>query len=351
MTDEAIQRGFQTGADPIAADRPGMRALVCHAYGGPETLSIERVAIPKPGPDELLVRILGAGVNFADLVVLAGRYQDRVEPPFVLGAEIYGEVCEIGDAVANFAIGDRVMGQVRCGGYAEFARMDPRQTVRLSFDMLGSHASGFFINYGTAYSALVQRAAGHAGESVLVFGAAGGVGLAALQIAKALGMRVIADCRGAAKQELARAHGADLVIDHAAPSYREQIRDFTKGAGCDIAIDVIGGDATRAALHCIGWCGRIVLIGFAAGSPHPIPANHVLVKNCSVIGHWWGDYHWRDRQQLDAAFEHLFQLYKTGSLKPHVSDVLPLERVAEGLRRYAARAVLGKLIAIPATQA
>ncbi len=350
MNGEAIRRGSRTGADAIASHRPGMHALVCHAYGGPDTLSLERIAVPKPGPDELLVRILGAGMNFADLVVLAGHYQDRVEPPFVPGAEVYGEVCEVGDAVANFAIGDRVMGQVRSGGYAEFARMDPRQTVRLPFDMPETHAAGFFINYGTAYSALVQRARGQAGESVLVFGAAGGVGLAALQIAKALGMRVIADCRGAAKQELVREHGADLIVDHSAPGYRDQIRSFTKGVGCDIIIDVIGGAATRAALHCIGWCGRIVLIGFAGGSPHEIPANHVLVKNCSVIGHWWGDYHWRDRQQLDAAFQHLFHLYKAGRLRPHVSDALPLERVAEGLRRYAARKVLGKLIVIPAAQ-
>lgn len=324
-----------------------MRALLCPAYGGPEVLSVARVDVPTPAKGQLLVRVEAAGLNFADLVLLKGEYQDQPEPPFVPGAEVCGEICAMPDPVEGFSIGDRVMGQVRAGAYAEYAVMDPRQSVRLSVDMPGTEAGAFFINYGTGYSALVQRASAIAGNSVLILGAAGGVGLATLQIAKALGMTVVADCRGSEKQALARVHGADLVIDHTSPDFRDEVRAITGGAGCDVAIDMIGGEATRAALRCIGWCGRIVIIGFAGGAPHLIPANHLLVKNCSVIGHWWGDYHWRDRTQLDAAFDHLFRLYEKRLIRPVVSEVLALDRIPEGLRRYAARTVLGKLVAMP----
>lgn len=323
-----------------------MRALVCHTYGGPETLSLESVPAPEAKDEDLLVWVYGAGLNFADQLCLSGKYQDRLVPPFILGAEVFGEVCALGNAVEGFSIGDRIMGQVLSGGYAEVAIMDPRKSVRLTVDMPVADAAAFFINYGTAYSALIQRAHAEAGESVLILGAAGGVGLAALQIAKALGMKVIADCRGDAKQDLVRANGADLVVDHTSLDFRDRLRTFTGGAGCDIVIDMIGGDATRAALKCITWCGRTVIIGFASGTPHLIASNYLLVKNCTVIGHWWGDYHWRDRFQLDAAFDHLFRLYTQKLIRPVVSDVLSLDQVPDGLRRYADRTVLGKLVAI-----
>ncbi len=325
-----------------------MRALLSRTYGGPEVLTVATIDTPRPGSGHLLVRVDGAGMNFADLLVLKGEYQDRVEPPFVPGAEVVGEVCDSGEGVEGFRAGDRVIGQVRSGGYAEYVVMDPRQSVRLTVEMPAPQAAAFFINYGTAYSALIQRAAAKPGDCVLVLGAAGGVGLAALQIGKALGMTVIADCRGREKQELARAHGADAVVDYTAPDFRDQVRAFTGGRGCDIALDMIGGEATRAALRCMAWCGRIVIIGFAGGSPYSLPSNHLLVKNVSVIGHWWGDYHWRDRHQLDAAFAELFRLYEAQRIRPLVSGVLTLEQVAEGLRRYAARSVLGKLVVLPA---
>jgi NADPH2:quinone reductase len=235
---------------------------------------------------------------------------------------------------------------VLTGAYAEFAAVDTRQAVRLNCEMPTAEAAGFFINYGTAYSALLQRAHGRGGETVLILGASGGVGLAAVQLAKALGMIAIADCRGDAKQSLAREHGADLVLDYTRSDFRSQIQSFTKDTGCDIVIDMVGGDATQAALKCIAWCGRIVIIGFTSGSAFRIPANHLLVKNCSVIGHWWGDYHRRDRKQLDDAFIHLFQLYREKRLRPIISDILELRDVPDGIRRLANRSVAGKLVTV-----
>lgn len=321
-----------------------MKALVCHRFGAPEALEVAEMPVPGCSADELLVRVRGAGLNFADLLFLRGEYQTRVEPPFIPGAEIYGEVIETGAQVAGFSRSDLVIGQVLTGAYAEFAAMDPKQTVRLPAPMPAQEAAGFFINHGTAYSALVQRARATSGEFLLVLGAAGGVGLAAVQVGKALGMQVLADCRGPGKQDLARAQGAFAVVHHGDARFREQVLDLTRGRGVDVVLDMVGGAATAAALRCIAWCGRIVIIGFAGGEAMRIPSNHLLVKNCAVIGHWWGDYHRRDRNQLDAAFEQLFAWYAEGLVKPYIAGVLALPEVPAALQRFAQRTVLGKLV-------
>ena len=288
-----------------------------------------------------------AGLNFADLVFLAGRYQSQPALPFVPGLEATGEIVACGEGVTGFAVGDRVIGQLPCGGFAEYAAMPAATAVRLNVQMPDAEAAAFYVNYGTAYSALVQRAGARTGERVLILGAAGGVGLAALQIAKALGMVVIADCRGEGKRALARGQGADAVVDHSASDFAEAIGVATGGHGCDVVLDMIGGEATAQALRTIAWCGRLVLIGFAGGRPHAIPANHLLVKNCVAIGHWWGDYSARDRGSLDAAFEALFDLYREGRIAAFVSTVLTLDQVPDGLRRYADRDVLSKIVALP----
>lgn len=324
-----------------------MRAIVCRQYGEPELLELADVPVPQIGDHELLVAIKGAGLNLADLVFLKGSYQGQAKAPFIPGIEVFGEVTAVGARVAGFQPGDRVIGQVPAGGYAEYVAMNPRTTIRVTIDIPTAEAAGLYANYGTAYSALVQRANARAGETVLILGAAGGVGLAAVQIAKALGLRVIADCRGAAKQTLARDQGADLITDYQAADFRDQVLQFTDGRGCDIVLDMIGDQASKAALRVVAFCGRFVVIGFASGQPHAFPGNHLLVKNASVIGHWWGDYGTRDRVQLDAAFEHLFAMYGAGQIRPLVSDVLSLEQVPTGLRRYADRKVLSKLVALP----
>lgn len=324
-----------------------MRAIVCRQYGEPELLELAEVPVPQFGDQELLVSVEAAGLNFADLVFLKGSYQGQAEAPFIPGIEVFGLVTSVGSQVSGFRPGDRVIGQVPAGGYAEYVAMNANTTIRMTIDVPAAEAAAFYANYGTAYSALVQRANARAGETVLVLGAAGGVGLAAVQIAKALGLRVIADCRGAAKQALVREQGAHLVADYQAGDFRDKILQFTDGRGCDIVLDMIGHQASKAALRVVGFCGRFVVIGFAAGEPYAFPGNHLLVKNASVVGHWWGDYSVRDRKQLDAAFEHLFAMYSAGQISPLVTEVLSLEQVPAGLRRYADRKVLSKLVALP----
>lgn len=324
-----------------------MRAVLCREYGDPDQLTLEYVDTPVHGDQQILVAVKGAGLNFADLVFLKGAYQGQVKAPFIPGIEIFGEVVACGSHATQFKEGDLVIGQVPAGGYAEYVAMDVRTTVRLTVDMPAAEAAGFYVNYGTAYSALVQRAHAKRGEHVLILGAAGGVGLAAVQIARALGLRVIADCRGDRKQQLARLQGADLVVDHRGPDFREAVQNFTAGRGCDIVLDMIGDEATKAALKVMAFCGRLVVIGFASGRPYALPSNHLLVKNVNVIGHWWGDYSQRGRSQLETAFEQLFSLYETGAIRTVIEGVLPLERVSDGLRRYADRNVLSKLVAIP----
>ena len=320
---------------------------MCREYGAPELLTMENVSPPANQDHEILVAVKGAGLNFADLIFLNGTYQGQIKAPFIPGIEVFGEVVSPSKAAAQFKVSDLVIGQVPAGGYAEYVAMDVRTTIRLSVDMPAAEAAGFYVNYGTAYSALVQRAHARRDEYALILGASGGVGLAALQIAKALGLRVIADCRGERKQQLALQQGADLVVDHRSPDFREVVQDFTAGRGCDVVLDMIGDEATKAALKVMAFCGRLVIIGFASGRPYTLPANHLLVKNVNVIGHWWGDYSQRDRAKLEAAFEELFKLYSAGQIRTVIEGVLPLERVSEGLRRYAERNVLSKLVAIP----
>jgi len=326
-----------------------LKALVCSRYGGPEELEVRDVLVPACGEDDLLVRVRAAGLNFADLLVLRGEYQSRVAPPFVPGAEVFGEVVQAGAEVRGFASGDLVLGQVLTGAYAEQALMDPSRTVRLDAEMPNEHAGAFFINYGTAYSALVQRARAQPGESLLVLGAAGGVGLAAVQIGRALGLAVVADCRGNAKQALVAAQGAVAAVDHGAPDFRDRMLEITAGRGVDIVLDMIGGAATTASLRCVAWRGRIVVIGFASGSHALLPTNHLLVKNCSVIGHWWGDYHWRDRAQLDEAFAQLFAWYRQGLLRPCVQQTVDMAEVPAALQRFAQRNLLGKIVMLAST--
>lgn len=325
-----------------------MTAVVCERFGGPEVLAVRDWPVPHDAEGSLLVRVTGAGLNFADLLFLRGEYQTKVAPPFVPGAEVYGVIESVGQGVQGFAVGDRVMGQVLSGGFAQVASLEARQAVKLAVPMPDAHAAAFFINYGTAYTAMVQRARAREGETLLVLGASGGVGLAAVQIGRALGLRVIADVRGPAKRELLTRHGTDLLVDSNDAAMRDQVMDFTGGRGCDVVLDMVGGEASRMGLRCIAWCGRLVVIGFAGGKPHAFPANHLLVKNAEVIGHWWGDFHWRDRRSLDLAFEALFRLYAQGLLEPHVQEAVPLHDVPKALRRFEQRSVMGKLVALTA---
>lgn len=326
-----------------------MKALLCPDEGGVASLRLSDLAEPVAGAGEVLVEVHAAGLNFADALAIEGKYQESPSPPFVPGAEVFGRVLASGDGVTRCAPGDMVMGQVASGAYAERAVMDPRQLVRVDVAMPAADGGAFFIAYGTAYTALFQRGRAQPGEVVLVLGAGGGVGLAAVQIARACGLRVIAACRGEAKQALARGAGAEITLDHTDPRFVEQVRAAAGPGGCDLVLDMIGGTASAAALKCVGWCGRIIVIGFAGGPPFAFAANHLLVKNCAVIGHWWGDYHRRDAAQLDAAFDHLFALYADAKLRPHIDSVLTLAQVPQGIARHVRGDVRGKLVMVNPT--
>jgi NADPH:quinone reductase len=321
-----------------------MRAILCRQLGGPEALTLADLPEPDPGACGVRIRVRAAGLNFADTLMLQGRYQERPPLPFVPGLEVAGEVDRVGPGVHDLAPGQRVLAVLPHGGFAQAAVAPASDVVPLPDTMDDVTAAGFAIAYGTAYGALRWRADLHAGETLLVHGAAGGVGLTAVEVGKAMGAVVIATARGGDKLAVAREHGADHVLDTDADDIRAAVRDLTKGRGADVVFDPVGGAMFDASLRSIAWEGRIVLVGFASGEVPQIPANILLVKNASALGFYWGSYRKHDPERLRAAFADLFDWHAQGRLRPHVSATLPLERAAEGLRMLAERRSTGKVV-------
>lgn len=321
-----------------------MRAVICKAFGEPETLSVETIADPVPGDDELRIAVAAAGVNFADILMVGGGYQESPQFPFTPGLEIAGTVLECGANVAGLKPGDRVMAGCGHGGFAEQAVVPARDAYRLPEAMAFDIAGGFAVAYGTAYGALVWRARLEAKETLLVLGAAGGVGLTAVEVGKAMGAEVIAAAGGPSKCAIARDHGADHVIDYGAADLRERVREITGGAGCDVIFDPVGGDMFDTAVRCLAWEGRLLVIGFASGRIPSAPANILLLKNCGVLGFYWGAYRRREPERFRAAFDRLFAWYDEGLLTPHVSQTLPLDRAGEALCALRDRRATGKVV-------
>ena len=272
-----------------------MRAIVCRELTGLDGLAFERDwPLPEPGPGEVRIRVRAAGLNFADTLMIRGQYQDRPELPFVPGIEVAGRIERCGEGVAGFTPGERVMATPDHGGFAEAVVTSAVNVVRLPDTIDDTTAAGFAIAYGTAYGALVWAARLQAGETLLVHGAAGGVGLATVECGRALGARVIATARGAARLAIAQAHGADRVIDTGAEDVRLRIRELTDGRGADVVFDPVGGALFSASLRSIAWGGRILVVGFASGDIPQIPANLLLVKNAAAVGFYWGSYRHHD---------------------------------------------------------
>ena len=324
-----------------------MRAVVCRAWGTPEDLTVEDVAVPTAGPGEVRIAVAAAGVNFADTLLIAGKYQEKPDFPFTPGMEIAGEVVECGAGVEGFAPGDRVMAGVGIGGFAEQAVAKADDVIAMPDAMSYPQAAGFSVTYGTAHIALGHRAKLAAGETLLVLGAAGGVGLATVEVGKAMGATVIAAASDADKLALAAAHGADHLIDYRADDMRARVKEITQGAGCDVIFDPVGGDAFDTALRCIAWEGRILAVGFASGRIPKAPANILLVKNCAVVGVYWGAYRRRDPALFRASFDELFAWFGQGKLKPHVSNSYALEAVGAALNTLIARKATGKVVLTP----
>jgi NADPH:quinone reductase len=317
-----------------------VRAVVVHKPGPFRGHRVEDVADPVPGPGEVLIEVRAIGVNYPDLLVAEGKYQLIPPVPYTPGKEVAG--------IAN---GKRVLAQVEHGAYAEKVVARAVDCHPLPEGMPFEDAAALGLAYQTAYFALMDRGSYQKGETVLVTGASGGVGLAGVQIAKALGATVIAGVTSAEKGALCRRHGADHVIDLAAPDLRESVRQQVYAAvgkrGADIVLDSVGGDAFDGALRALAWRGRLVVIGFAAGRIPEVRANYLLLKNIAVSGLQWSDYRQRHPEMVKAAQEKLFSLYVEKKIKPEITATYPLERFADALARFGERSVQGKLILTP----
>jgi len=321
-----------------------MKAVLCKAYGPPESLVVEDVVSPDPGSGEVVVSVKAASVNFPDVLIIQNKYQFKPQLPFSPGSEVAGVVKTIGDGVTSVKPGDRVMAFTTYGAFAEEVKTEATRLLPLPAGMDFTHAAAFGLTYATSDHALRDRGQLAAGETLLVLGAAGGVGLAAIEIGKALGARVIAAASAEDKLAVCREHGADDSINYAADDLRERIKSLTDGRGVDVVYDPVGGAYTEAALRSLAWRGRLLVVGFAAGDIPKIPLNLTLLKGCSIVGVFWGEFTRREPQRFAESMQQLGRWYADGKLKPHVSQTYPLERAADALTAMANRQVKGKVV-------
>jgi NADPH2:quinone reductase len=321
-----------------------MRAVLCKAFGEPENLVVETVAAPELSAGGARVAVHAAGVNFGDTLMIAGKYQEKPPFPFTPGFEIAGEIIEVAPGITHVKPGDRVMGTADKGGYADEAVLPADNLTRIPDGMDYATAAGFPVAYGTSHGALDWRARLRPGEVLLVHGAAGGVGLTAVEIGKAMGAEVIATASSPEKLAIAKAHGADHLVDYSREDIRERVRALTQGRGADVVYDPVGGDAFDASLRCIAWEGRIVVIGFASGRVPQIPANLLLVKNCDIIGFYWGSYRKHKPAMVRDSYARLFAWFNDGKLTPLVSERFDLAEVAQAMHALRSRRSTGKIV-------
>ena len=324
-----------------------MRAVICYAWGAVESLKIEEVPAPVPAADEVLIDVRATSVNYADSIMVAGKYQTRPPFPFSPGLETAGVVAAGGARVTRFRPGDRVMATLGWGGLAEQAVAKESETFAIPEGMSFEEAGAFPIAYISSDVAIRWQGRLEAGETLLVLGAAGGVGLTAVEIGKAMGARVIAGASTAEKLAVARAHGADDLVNYAAENLTERVMTLTGEKGADVCFDPIGGELADAALSALGWGGRMLLVGFVGGVQQ-IPANRLLVKNRSALGCSLRYYRNQAPDKLHRSVEALLAWYREGRLKPLVSHRLPLERTVEAIKLLTDRKALGKIVVVPA---
>ena len=321
-----------------------MKSLLCVEYGPPEKLVIREIDAPSPGTGEIRIIMHAAGLNFPDGLIIQNLYQFKPALPFTPGGEAAGVIEAIGDGCGGLAVGDRVAVMTRWGAFAERVIAPASSAVKLPAEMPYDEGAAFGMTYGTAYHALVQRADLKSGETLLVLGAAGGVGLAAVEIGKALGARVIAAASSPEKLLLAREHGADDMIDYSTADLKAAAKALTGGQGVDVVFDPVGDRFAEPALRSIKWGGRYLVVGFAAGAiPHP-PLNLVLLKSAAIIGVFWGA--WADREPANNQnnMRSLLDLYSNGRIRPHVSRSYPLADGAAAIRWLLDRKALGKIV-------
>jgi NADPH2:quinone reductase len=324
-----------------------MRAVLCKEYGPPERLVLEEVESPKPGNGQVVIDVKACGVNFPDTLIIQGKYQFKPAMPFSPGGEVAGVIKEVGESVDRVKVGDRVIAFTGWGGFAQEVVVDAARLIPMPDGMDFITSSAFVMTYATSYHALVDRAQLKSGETLLVLGAAGGVGLAAVEIGKAMGARVIAAASTDEKLEVCRQHGADDIINYASDDLKERVKELTNGNGANVVYDPVGGQYTEAALRATAWAGRLLVVGFAAGDIPRVPLNLPLLKGCSIVGVFWGEFIAREPKRNQEHLRQLLSWLIEGKLRPHISATYPLEQAADALNHVMNRKVKGKVVVLP----
>ena len=321
-----------------------MKAVLCKTYGPPESLVLEDVEPLKPGRGQVVIGVKACGVNFPDTLIIQGKYQFKPPMPFSPGSEVAGVVKEIGAGIEHVKVGDHVIAFTGHGGFAEEVLAEAAQLIPMPKGMDFTIASAFVLTYGTSHYALKDRAQLKPGETLLVLGAAGGVGLAAVEIGKVMGARVIAAASSDEKLEVCKQHGADEVINYSSEDLRERLKELTSGEGVDVVYDPLGGNYSETALRGMAWGGRFLVIGFTTGEIPRIPLNLTLLKGCSIVGVFWGSFTARDPKRSQEHLQELLTWFETGKIKPLISATYPLSRAANALNDMMNRKVQGKVV-------
>ncbi|MFO1155162.1 MAG: NADPH:quinone oxidoreductase family protein [Rhodospirillales bacterium] len=321
-----------------------MRAIVCKAWGEPGDLLLEDVPAPPVAAGQVGIAVHAAGLNFADTLIISGKYQTKPPLPFSPGFEVAGRIAAVGDGAGDLAVGQRVMAVVDHGGFAEQVTATIERVFPLADNVDDVTAAAMPIAYGTSHLALTYRAKLSPGETLLVHGAAGGVGMTAVEIGKRLGATVIATATGEAKLAIAAAAGADHLIDSRAEDLRDQVKALTQGRGADVVYDPVGGKLFEESLRATALGGRILVVGFASGTVPQIPANILLVKNITVLGFYWGQYETLAPEHMRASLQELLAWLAKGEIRPHVSHTFPLEQAIEALTALKTRRSTGKVV-------
>lgn len=320
-----------------------MRALSCKAWGPVADLVIEEWDDPVPDDEEVVIDVKAAGINFPDILIIAGKYQDKIPPPFIPGNEASGIVSAVGSKVSRFKIGDKLIVAPRGGAFAEKCKVHQNAAMPLPDELNFEQAAGYAVTWGTSYHALKQCAKLRPDETLLVLGAAGGVGITAVQIGKAMGARVIAAASSDEKLEFARAAGADDVVNYSDQALKETVKELTS-SGVDVVYDPVGGDLSQQALRALAWHGRHLIVGFASGDIPQLPANIALLKEASIIGVWWGTWAAKNPGLQIQNMSELAALVSSGVLKPDVSETFPLDEFEKAFKTISERRALGKVV-------
>ncbi|HEX6392647.1 MAG TPA: NADPH:quinone oxidoreductase family protein [Acidimicrobiales bacterium] len=325
-----------------------MRAIVCREFSGPEALEVAEVDEPAPAPGHLVVDVKACAITVPDLLMTRDQYQYHAQLPFVVGSEVAGIVRRVGEGVTDFEPGDRVSGSsVLTGGLAEQALLRADTVHGIPEGSSFAEAAGILYAYGTSHYALRDRADLKPGETLLVLGAAGAVGLSSVEIGRAMGARVIAAASSEEKLALCRKHGADETINYETEDLKSRTRELTDGQGADVVYDPVGGKYADPAVRSTAWNGRYLVIGFAAGDIPKVPLNLVLLRGCSIVGVFWGSFVLREPEVHRRYVAELMGWWQQGLMRPYVSEAYPLERAADALRDVEARRAIGKVVVTP----